>query len=229
MGTSRQVKSEAQSGTHKTPYTKEKMLKIAICLFLVAGGVSSAPVSSSTTERPTVVPLLRFESNKHPDGSFNFNYEGGDQSYRQETGTLTNAGTEDEALEVTGSYRYIDAEGNTVEVTYTAGKNGFVPIGTIIPSEISELAKAAADLPSYSAEEEQEQKLSQRRARAQEDKEVAPKAVEAVKVEEPKAEEPKVKAVVEQKAAESQVVPVKVVLEETKKPSEAESKKVAQV
>lgn len=217
-----------------TPYTKEKMLKIAICLFLVAGGVSSAPVSSSTTERPTVVPLLRFESIKQPDGSFHFNYEGGDQSARQEQGILTNAGTEDEALEVSGSYRYIDADGNTVEVHYTAGKNGFVPIGTIIPNEISELAKAAADLPSYSAEEEQEQKLNQRRARAQADKEVAPKAVEAVKVEEPKVEEPKVeepkvKAAVELKAAESQVVPVQVVLEETKKPSEAESKKVVQV
>lgn len=197
------------------------MLKIAICLFLVAAGVSCAPLDSSTSTTSTPVPLLRFETDKKPDGSFSFNYEGGDQSFRQETGVILNKDTEDETLEVTGSYRYIDADGQIVEVHYTAGKNGFVPIGTIIPNEISNLAKAAADLPSYSAEEEQEQRLSQRRARAQEKKQEEEEKVE-------------VKAAVQLKAAESQVVPVQVVLEQQQQqqPSEeakTESKKVAQV
>ncbi|KAH8407563.1 hypothetical protein KR222_006654, partial [Zaprionus bogoriensis] len=139
------------------------MLKIAVCLFVLAIGAHGAAVGrieidGTTSEKPTPVPLLSFETVKHPDGSFKFNYEGGDQSFRQEEGTVTNQGTEDEALEVSGSYRYIDALGQTVEVHYTAGKNGFVPVGTIIPSEITALAKAAADLPSYSYEEEQQQK-----------------------------------------------------------------------
>lgn len=192
------------------------MLKIAICLFLLAGGVRCAPLDSTTSTTSTPVPLLRFETDKKPDGSFSFNYEGGDQSYRQETGVILNKDTEDETLEVSGSYRYVDADGQLVEVHYMAGKNGFVPIGTIIPNEISNLAKAAADLPSYSAEEEQEQRLSQRRARAQEKKQ----------------EEKEVEAVVLLKAAESQVVPVQVVLEQQQPKTEeakTESKKVAQV
>lgn len=201
--------------------------------------MSCAPVDSTTKSTTTPVPLLSFEADKHPDGSFSFSYEGGDQSYRKETGVVIDAGTEDEALEISGSYRYIDADGQTVEVHYTAGKNGFVPVGTIIPNEISALAKAAADLPSYSAEEEQEQRLSQRRARAQEQKQEEKQQEkqeekQAEKQEEKQAATSEVQATkVELKAAESQVVPVQVVQVEQSKPSaetkSTESKKIAQV
>ncbi|KAI8039980.1 uncharacterized protein LOC128253892 [Drosophila gunungcola] len=180
------------------------MFKIAICLLALASGCLAASIGQvdSTTEKivKEIIPVLKFETEKSPDGSFHFSYEGADQSMRQEQGTLENAGTEDEALEVSGMYSYIDADGNTVEVHYTAGKNGFVPVGTIIPKEITELARAAADLPKVSAEDE----LKFRKARSQEleKKEEAVVAKESMVVEKS-----------EPVPAESQVVPVQVVLD----------------
>ncbi|KAH8348676.1 hypothetical protein KR084_009745 [Drosophila pseudotakahashii] len=194
------------------------MFKIALCLLALASGSLAASIGQvdSTTEKKEIVPVLKFETDKQPDGSFHFMYEGGDQSFRQEQGVIQNAGTEDEALEVSGSYRYIDADGNTVEVNYTAGKNGFVPIGTIIPKEITELARSAADLPKYSEEEE----LKFRKARSQEleQKSVAVEKEIVAEIEK-KVEEAvvaKASEVVEKTeplTAESQVVPVQVVLD----------------
>ncbi|KAH8372943.1 hypothetical protein KR009_008553 [Drosophila setifemur] len=196
------------------------MFKVAICLFALASGALAASIGqvSSTTEKREIVPLLKFETDKQPDGSFHFSYEGGDQSFRQEQGVIENAGTEDEALEVSGSYRYIDADGNTVEVHYTAGKNGFVPVGTIIPSEITALAKAAADLPKTNEEEELRLKL--RKGRSQEAEKESAVEKEAVVAKAVKSEPV---------SAESQVVPVKVILDvapelEAKPAIEAEKK-----
>jgi len=194
------------------------MFKIAICLLALASGALAASIGqvvSSTTEKREIIPVLKFETDKQPDGSFHFSYEGGDQSIRQEQGVIENAGTEDEALEVSGMYSYIDANGDTVEVHYTAGKNGFVPIGTIIPKEITALAKAAADLPKVSEEDQ----LRNRRARSQElekkaaavEKEVAP--VEKEKEEPVVAKESLKVEKSEPLPAASQVVPVQVVLD----------------
>lgn len=74
-------------------------------------------------------------------------YESGDGTVRKEEASVVDEGTEDEALEVKGSYKYINSEGEEVEVFYTAGKNGFVPYSSIINSEISAVAEAAKDLP----------------------------------------------------------------------------------
>jgi len=112
-------------------------------------------------------------------------------------------------------YSYIDANGDTVEVHYTAGKNGFVPIGTIIPKEITALAKAAADLPKVSEEDQ----LRNRRARSQELEEKAAAVEKEVAPVEKEKEEPVVakESVKVEKSeplpAASQVVPVQVVLD----------------
>ncbi|XP_064548030.1 larval cuticle protein LCP-17 [Drosophila montana] len=181
------------------------MFKLLICLFVVASGVSGASIGGVdvTTEKREIVPVLRFETEKDPNGSFKFTYEGGDKSFREESGVVHNAGTDDESLEVSGSYRYIDADGQLVEVHYTAGKNGFVPTGTHILGEITALAKAAADLPQYSEEQEREQRLSQRRARSKTEQTAEPVEQTKPKVE-PKA------------AAAAEVVPVQVVQVEQK-------------
>ncbi|XP_023179410.2 larval cuticle protein LCP-17 [Drosophila hydei] len=195
------------------------MFKLTICLLLVAvaTGANGASVnlvagnsgklsSEVTTEKREIIPLLSFEVDKQTDGSFRFSYEGGDQSSRTETGTLTNAGTDDEALEVKGSYRYYDSDGQLVEVHYTAGKNGFVPIGTNIAPEISSLAKAAADLPEYTEEQERADRFNQRRARSKSEDEPVKTVVEAEPV-----KAVKTAVVSEPVVAASEVVPVEVV------------------
>lgn len=105
-----------------------------------------------------IVPIIKSEINKNEDGSYKVEYEGGDGTSRQEEATVIDAGTENESLEVKGSYKYINDEGQEVEVTYTAGVNGFVPHGSIINSEISAVAEAAQFLPKQADEEEKKAK-----------------------------------------------------------------------
>lgn len=118
---------------------------------------SAAPVVEMPQERTTkIVPIINSEVNKGEDGSYDLRYESGDGTIREEKATLVNAGTEDEALEVNGSYKYINENGEEVEVFYTAGKNGFVPYGSIINPDITAVAAAAKDLVKLVEEEEKE-------------------------------------------------------------------------
>ena len=52
-----------------------------------------------------------------------------------------NVGEEDEYLAIIGSYRYIDGEGITVEVHYTAGPEGFVITETNVGQSIENAGK----------------------------------------------------------------------------------------
>lgn len=90
---------------------------------------------------------MKSEINKSDDGSYQLVYESGDGTTREEKAVVVNPGTEDQALEVKGSYKYINEDGEEVEVFYTAGVNGFVPYGKTINEEISAVAEAAKDLP----------------------------------------------------------------------------------
>lgn len=51
----------------------------------------------------------------------------------EERGVMMNKGTEDEANSVVGSYRYVSPEGVPIEVTYTAGVEGFRAYGAHLP------------------------------------------------------------------------------------------------
>lgn len=61
---------------------------------------------------------------------------------------VRDAGTDEAYVAQSGWYRYIDSDGKTVEVHYTADKSGFVPTGDIIAESIIAAAKAAGGLPS---------------------------------------------------------------------------------
>lgn len=100
-------------------------------------------------EEKEIIEILKSEITKNDNGSYQVVYESADGSTREEKATITDEGTEDEALEIKGSYKYINDAGEEVEVFYTAGKNGFVPYGSIINPEITAVAEAAKDLPKY--------------------------------------------------------------------------------
>lgn len=109
------------------------------------------------------MPIIKSLVEQKNDGSYFFAYEGADGSYREEVGIVRRsskhmraavdedaAATDDDddddadaELEVSGVYRYIDSDGERVEVNYVADKNGFVPVGTNIPKEITEVARNA--------------------------------------------------------------------------------------
>lgn len=60
-------------------------------------------------------------------------YETGNGIFAEERGVMLNKGTEDEANSVVGSYRYVSPEGVPIEVTYTAGVDGFRAYGAHLP------------------------------------------------------------------------------------------------
>ncbi|VEN51665.1 unnamed protein product [Callosobruchus maculatus] len=88
----------------------------------------------ATTNEP--IPILRYENEGvNPDGSYQWNYETGNNIIAQEQGQLKNAGNpETEAMEVTGSYEYIADDGTKIQVTYIANENGFQPQGDHLPT-----------------------------------------------------------------------------------------------
>lgn len=52
---------------------------------------------------------------------------------RQETGELKNVGTEDEALVVRGTIKWIAADGQEYSINFVADENGFQPEGAHLP------------------------------------------------------------------------------------------------
>ncbi|XP_017068724.1 endocuticle structural protein SgAbd-6 [Drosophila eugracilis] len=125
-----------------------KILPLLV-LAVVAATCYALPVESE----PEPVQILKSEVNKKEDGGYDTVYEGSDGTKRVEEAFVVDKGTDEEALEVKGSYKYINDLGEEVEVFYTAGKNGFVPYGTIINPEITAVAEAAKDLPKAEKEE----------------------------------------------------------------------------
>ncbi|EDW90021.1 endocuticle structural protein SgAbd-6 [Drosophila yakuba] len=115
-------------------------------LFVLAVVVACCHALPVEPEREPVA-ILKSEIIKHEDGSYDSAYASADGTSRNEEAVVVDKGTDEEALEVKGSYKYINEDGQEVEVFYTAGKNGFVPYGSIINPEITAVAEAAKDLP----------------------------------------------------------------------------------
>ncbi|XP_030385810.1 larval cuticle protein 65Ab1-like [Scaptodrosophila lebanonensis] len=77
--------------------------------------------------------ILRQDSNVQPDG-YNFGLELTDGTKKDEQGSLKNVGTEQEGIEVRGSYSWVDEKtGQTYTVNYIANENGYQPQGAHLP------------------------------------------------------------------------------------------------
>ncbi|XP_077293773.1 endocuticle structural glycoprotein SgAbd-5-like [Arctopsyche grandis] len=94
-------------------------MKFAIVLICFAALVSAAPQND--------VQLVSYENDNIGLGNYRFAYELTDGTKRQETGELKNAGTENEAISVQGSYTWISPDGTVWTVTFLADENGFQP------------------------------------------------------------------------------------------------------
>ncbi|XP_017102552.2 larval cuticle protein 65Ag1 [Drosophila bipectinata] len=98
-----------------------KFLIVFVALFALA-------VAAPTDE----AQILRLESDVGPE-NFKYNWETSDGQAAQAAGQLKNIGSENEAISVTGSYRFVADDGVTYEVTYIADENGFQPQGAHLP------------------------------------------------------------------------------------------------
>ncbi|XP_020808979.1 larval cuticle protein 8-like [Drosophila serrata] len=101
-----------------------KFLIVFVALFALAVAAPAAPQSEAQ--------ILRSDSDVGPE-SFKYDWETSDGSSAQAQGQLKNIGSENEAISVQGSYRFIGDDGVTYEVTYIADENGFQPQGAHLP------------------------------------------------------------------------------------------------
>lgn len=69
--------------------------------------------------------VLKFESDNNPDGSYAYAYETSNGIAAQEAGV----GGE----QATGNFKWLSPEGQTIDIQYTAGPNGYVPAGDALP------------------------------------------------------------------------------------------------
>ncbi|XP_015114983.1 cuticle protein CP14.6 [Diachasma alloeum] len=107
---------------------------VAIAAFVALA--SSAPAGNEPTP-PAIVIVRQSQDGPNPDGSYSYSYETSNGINVEEQGSLQPASNPDaenkEANSVQGSYAYPDENGNLIQVTYTAGENGFQPEGAHLP------------------------------------------------------------------------------------------------
>ncbi|XP_012057756.1 PREDICTED: larval cuticle protein 8-like [Atta cephalotes] len=104
------------------------LLVTALCVLVTVA--IAAPVDNASP-----IPIVKQAlDGPNPDGSYNYNYETGNGIQVQEEGHLNNVGTDNEALEVHGSYSFTDADGQTYQISYIANENGFQPEGAHLPT-----------------------------------------------------------------------------------------------
>ncbi|XP_050466394.1 larval cuticle protein LCP-17-like [Cataglyphis hispanica] len=132
-----------------------KSLTITLCLLIQA-----TVIIAKTVRLPSAVNQLKFYAKTNtpimvyttpipwhytprPNKFlYNYNYNTDTGIQAQEHGHLNNVGTDQEAIEVRGSYSYTDNEGKTYQVSYVANENGFQPEGAHLP-EVPPLIKKA--------------------------------------------------------------------------------------
>ncbi|XP_034236289.1 endocuticle structural glycoprotein SgAbd-8-like [Thrips palmi] len=77
-------------------------------------------------QQQPAVTVVKYESQPNTgSGEYSFSYELSDGSARSEQAVLQNAGTPDEFLLVTGSFRWTSPDGQVTQVDYTADDNGY--------------------------------------------------------------------------------------------------------
>ncbi|EDX09407.1 larval cuticle protein 65Ag1 [Drosophila simulans] len=99
-----------------------KFLIVFVALFAVA---LAAPAAQDAE-------IVRSNSDVGAE-SFKYDWEISDGQAAEAEGKLNNVGSENEALSVHGSYRFVADDGVTYEVKYIADENGFQPQGAHLP------------------------------------------------------------------------------------------------
>ncbi|XP_017877140.2 flexible cuticle protein 12-like [Ceratina calcarata] len=101
---------------------RRSTMKTIIIFAIAIAGALAAP------QNPNDITIIKQEeSNNIGVGGYHFSYEQSDGQKREETAELKNEGTDDESLDVTGSFTFTSPDGHTYRVDYTADKDGFHP------------------------------------------------------------------------------------------------------
>ncbi|XP_019876737.2 flexible cuticle protein 12-like [Aethina tumida] len=108
---------------------KTNMKKVVAVLVALVAVAAAAPQRSPEAD----AQVLRFDLDNIGVDGYSYAYETSNRIQAQEQGQLINAGTDNEAIAVRGSYQYVGPDGQTYQVTYIADENGFQPQGAHLP------------------------------------------------------------------------------------------------
>ncbi|XP_057335312.1 flexible cuticle protein 12-like [Microplitis mediator] len=100
-----------------------------IIILVVLASVASIGLSAPQQE---ITIIRQEENNSIGVGGYHFSYEQSDGQKREETAELENEGTDDEAMKVVGSYSFVAPDGKTYRVDYTADRDGYHPVITLV-------------------------------------------------------------------------------------------------
>ncbi|KAJ8721936.1 hypothetical protein PYW08_004338 [Mythimna loreyi] len=99
--------------------------------FIVFLAVAVACVIADDKDFSATVVKSDFENS--PEGAFQWAYETSNGIYGQANGVVKNANSEYPSLEIQGAYKYTAPDGQPIELSYTAGENGYEPQGSHLP------------------------------------------------------------------------------------------------
>ncbi|KAL7294160.1 endocuticle structural protein SgAbd-6-like [Trichogramma pretiosum] len=101
-------------------------------LLLLQHSCRAAPQAAGNNPYAGITIVKQEENNNIGVDGYHYSYEQSDGHRKEETAVIVNQGTEDEALEVTGSFQYQTPDGKTYRVDYKADKDGFHPTITLV-------------------------------------------------------------------------------------------------
>ncbi|XP_053602429.1 endocuticle structural glycoprotein ABD-5-like [Plodia interpunctella] len=102
------------------------MMKITIFALAVMAVVCALPQEApSSQQQQQPVQIVKQDSEVDVNG-YNFEFETSDGTSRQEQGEYKND-TDQQGLSVKGSYKYVAPDGQHIQVTFVADKNGYQP------------------------------------------------------------------------------------------------------
>ena len=103
-------------------------MKFIILLAFAVAACLAVPLDDSKNAQ-----ILKYDNDNIGLGSYKYDFETSDGIKTEEQGELKNAGSENEAISVRGSYSYTGPDGQVYTVTYIADENGFQPQGAHLP------------------------------------------------------------------------------------------------
>lgn len=111
--------------------------QVTVLVSVLIVAVSAAPPKKKpreVVEREPIAILSYNLDGPSPDGAYEFNYETENGIKAQEQGQLVNIAKDEAAMRVQGAFSYVDPDGNTIGLSYTADENGFQPEGAHLPT-----------------------------------------------------------------------------------------------
>ncbi|XP_049822527.1 flexible cuticle protein 12-like [Aethina tumida] len=100
-------------------------MKVLAVFFAIVGVSLAASVGGPDA----AAEVLKSELDNIGTDGFKYAYETSNGIAAEEAGHLINAGSENEAVAVQGSFKYVGPDGVTYQVSYIADENGFQPQG----------------------------------------------------------------------------------------------------